>query len=120
MTRRNFSRAVKVAVVKRCTRDGIVYCEKCGAIAKKFQIDHVIADALGGEPVISNAELICEPCYQVKNPQDTTLAAKVKRIEAKHIGVEMPKVKIPKRTKNEKPKRDKLDMPPRRSLYEVI
>lgn len=93
--RREFPKAVKVAVVKRATRDGVVYCEKCGALAKKWQIDHVIADALGGEPVIGNAELICEPCYSVKNPQDTTAAAKAKRREARALGVKpAPKAKI--------------------------
>jgi 5-methylcytosine-specific restriction protein A len=87
MARREFSKAIKVAVVKRATRDHAVYCEKCGALAKRWQIDHVIADALGGEPVIENAELICEPCYSIKNPQDTKLAAKSKRREAAHLGV---------------------------------
>lgn len=40
MARREFPRAVKVAVIKRSTRDGAVYCEKCGALAKRWQIDH--------------------------------------------------------------------------------
>jgi 5-methylcytosine-specific restriction protein A len=88
--RREFTKAIKVAVVKRATRDGITYCEKCRAIAKRWQIDHVIADAIGGEPVIENAELICEPCYSIKNPQDTKLAAKVKRQEAKALGIRKP------------------------------
>jgi 5-methylcytosine-specific restriction protein A len=106
MPRREFTKAIKVAVVKRTTRDGVTYCEKCKAIAKRWQIDHVIADALGGEPVLSNAELICEPCYSVKNPQDTRLAAKVKRQEAKALGVKkaptlktapMPKAELQRR-----------------------
>lgn len=87
MTRREFSKAVKVEVVKRATKGNAVFCEKCNALAKRWQIDHVIADAHGGEPVLSNAELICEPCYSVKNPKDTTIAAKLKRQEAAHLGV---------------------------------
>lgn len=87
MPRREFPKSVKVAVVKRATRDGVTYCEKCGAIAKRWQIDHVIADAHGGKPVIENAELICEACYSVKNPKDTTIAAKLKRVEAAHLGI---------------------------------
>jgi 5-methylcytosine-specific restriction protein A len=90
MARREFPQKVKVAVVKRATKDGVTYCEKCGAIAKRWQIDHVIADAIGGEPVIENAELICEPCFSVKNPQDTKLAAKVKRVEARALGIRKP------------------------------
>lgn len=87
MTRKNFPRAVKVAVIKRATKDGVVYCEKCGALAKKFQIDHVRADGLLGEPVLENAELICDLCYGVKNPADTTAIAQAKRREAAHLGI---------------------------------
>lgn len=82
MARTEFPRAVKVEVIRRATRDHVTYCEACKLPAKKWQIDHVIADAHGGKPVIENAELICEACYSVKNPQDTTIAAKLKRQEA--------------------------------------
>lgn len=121
--RREFPKAIKVAVVKRATRDGVVYCEKCGAQAKKWQIDHVIADALGGEPVIGNAELICEPCYSVKNPQDTTAAAKAKRREARALGVKKaPTLKSAGFTPAEPQRKasrpiEKLAALPRRSLY---
>jgi 5-methylcytosine-specific restriction protein A len=121
--RREFSKAIKVQVVKRTTRDGVTFCEKCGAIAKRWQIDHVIADAHGGEPVIENAELICEPCYSIKNPKDTTIAAKLKRIEAKALGVR--KTATMKTTKREpaQPQRRAtrpLDkpQPPRRPMFE--
>ena len=118
MKRREFPRSVKVAVVKRATRDGIIYCEKCTAQAKKWQIDQIIADAIGGDPVLSNAELICDACYGAKNPADTRLAAKAKRREAGALGVRKPASHpIAKPPKQEKPKRDQLDMPPRRNLY---
>lgn len=87
MSRQEFPRSVKVAVVKRATRDRVVYCEKCRAPATKWQIDHIIADSHGGKPVIENAELICEGCYSVKNPIDTTIAAKIKRQEAKDLRI---------------------------------
>ena len=102
MARSEFPRAVKVAVTKRATRESVVYCEACGLPAKKFLIDHVIADAHGGKPVIENAMLICEACYSVKNPKDTTIAAKIKRQEAKHIGATTPKAKIPAPPKRER------------------
>jgi 5-methylcytosine-specific restriction protein A len=117
--RREFSKAIKVAVVKRTTRDGVTYCEKCGAIAKRWQIDHVIADALGGEPILSNAELICEPCYSIKNPQDTKLAAKVKRQEARALGIRKeptlksaPRQKAPPQNNASRPMA-KTSLPPR-------
>jgi 5-methylcytosine-specific restriction protein A len=111
--RREFPRSVRVEVIKRSTRGGIVYCEACGCPARKFQIDHRIADAHGGEPVLENAELICDACYKIKNPTDTTIAAKLKRIESKHIGATKPKgfAKIEKPPRVEKPK-----LPPR-NLY---
>ena len=123
MPRREFSKSIKVQVVKRATRDGVTYCEKCGAIAKRWQIDHVIADAHGGKPVIENAELICEACYSVKNPKDTTIAAKLKRVEAAHLGIRKePTLKgagftaAPPQKKASKPLTK--TQPPRRGLYE--
>jgi hypothetical protein len=121
--RREFPRSVKVEVVKRATKDNAVYCEKCALPAKRWQIDHVIADAHGGEPVLSNAELICEQCFSVKNPKDTTIAAKLKRIEAKALGVRKTATmktakrdKAPPQARATKP----LDkpQPPRRNLFE--
>lgn len=94
MTRREFPRSVKVAVIKRTTSDGVTYCEKCGAMAKKWQIDHVRPDGLLGEPVIENAMLICQPCYTVKNAADTSEIAKAKRREAKNLGADQPKGNI--------------------------
>lgn len=85
--RREFTKSIKVQVVRRATRGTVVYCESCNMPAKKFQIDHRIADAIGGKPVIENAELICEACYTVKNPEDTRKAAKTKRMEARNIGI---------------------------------
>ena len=93
MTRREFTTAIKTAVRKRATRGTVVYCEKCRLPAKKFQIDHVIPDALGGEPVIENAQLLCDVCYGVKNPEDTTAAAKAKRREASHLSTAPPPAK---------------------------
>ena len=123
MPRREFSKSIKVQVVKRATRDGVTYCEKCGAIAKRWQIDHVIADAHGGKPVIENAELICEACYSVKNPKDTTIAAKLKRVEAAHLGIRKePTLKgagftpAPPQKKASKPL--EKQQPPRRPMYE--
>lgn len=87
MPRREFSRTIKVAVIRRAGVTGMILCEKCGGFAKRFQIDHIIADAHGGEPVIENAQLLCEDCYAIKNPQDTTIAAKLKRQEAKHLNI---------------------------------
>lgn len=90
MSRREFPKAVKVAVIKRAARDGVTYCEGCGALAKRWQIDHVRPDGLLGEPTIENAQLLGECCYAPKNASDTTIIAKAKRVEARHIGAKRP------------------------------
>jgi 5-methylcytosine-specific restriction endonuclease McrA len=114
MARREFPTKVRVAVIKRATKEGVIFCERCGSLAKKFQIDHIIADALGGEPVLENAMLICEPCFQEKNPKDTTLAAKVKRVEARHLGaVPPPRQKLQSRGFARKQRTPKPSLPPR-------
>lgn len=119
MARKEFPRSVKVAVVRRATRGNVVYCESCGDPARKFQIDHAIADSHGGQPVIENAELICENCYKIKNPNDTKIAAKLKRQEAKHVGVTKPAGQIKSRgfAKSEKPKREATKSLPPRAMF---
>ena len=94
MTRREFPKSIRVSVIKRATKDSIVYCEACKGLAKRFQIDHVRPDGLLGEPTLQNAMLICEACWAVKNPKDTTSIAKAKRREAKHVGAVKPKGQI--------------------------
>jgi hypothetical protein len=94
MARREFPKSVRVAVIKRATKNSAVYCEACGTLAKRFQIDHVRADGLLGEPTLENAQLICEACWAVKNPKDTTAIAQAKRREAKHLGASRPTGKL--------------------------
>ena len=88
MARKNFSKAVKVACIKRATKpDGNAYCEKCGALAKRYHIDHVDPDGLTGQPVLENAMLLCLPCHDEKTLKDVSNIAKAKRREAKDLGV---------------------------------
>lgn len=95
MTRKNFSKAVKVACIKRATRDSVVYCEECRLPAKKWQIDHVNPDGLTGEPTLENAKLLCLPCHDVKtNTKDKPAIAQAQRREAKHLGAVKPKATI--------------------------
>lgn len=115
MARHEFPAKVRVQVIKRATHGGIIYCEKCNGLAKRFQIDHIRPDSLLGDPVIENAMLICEPCFSVKNPQDTRNAAKAKRREAKALGARPPpKVEIKSRGFQRRSKPEKLPLPPRK------
>jgi 5-methylcytosine-specific restriction protein A len=81
--RREFTAKVKVAAFERSRG----HCETCGArlLIGKIQYDHVIADALGGEPTLENCAVLCDSCHGIKTPSDTTAAAKVKRIRAKQV-----------------------------------
>ena len=87
MARKEFSKAIKVAKIKQCTVGGIVFCEECGSIAKRYEIDHIDPDGLTGEPVIENARLLCSPCHREKTALDVANIAKAKRREAKDLGV---------------------------------
>ena len=107
-----------VATIKRATRDNVIYCEQCGLPCKKFDIDHIRADGLLGEPTLENARLLCEPCHDVKTKDDVAKIAKAKRVEQKHLGVATSKQKIQSRGFAKKPKKEKLEMPPRRNMFE--
>ena len=97
MPRREFPKAVKVAVIKRSTRGMVTYCEGCGALAKSWRIDHKRADGLLGEPTIENAWLLGPCCFVEKDAADTRAIARAKRIEARHIGAREAKGAIKSR-----------------------
>jgi hypothetical protein len=104
VNRREFPRAVKVAVVRRATKDGVTYCEGCGAPCQKWQIDHARADGLLGAPTLENAQLLGECCYRPKNARDTAQIALAKRREAYALGVARPgKKKLRSRPKAPRP-----------------
>jgi len=90
MTRREFPARVRAAVIKRCMDpQGVIRCEQCSGVAKRFQIDHIRPDGLLGEPVIENAQLLCEQCFMEKNAEDASTIAKAKRREAYHTGAKL-------------------------------
>ena len=111
--RREFPKAVKVAVIKRATSDGIipyVRCEGCGASVKKWRIDHIRADGLLGEPTLENAQLLGPCCYAEKDAADAKAIAKAKRREAVNLGVRKEPT-IKSRGFAKKPKRDRHAVP---------
>jgi 5-methylcytosine-specific restriction protein A len=89
MTRREFPDKVKVEAFQRA--DG--RCEKCTAklFVGKIHYDHRIPDAMGGEPTLSNCDVLCTACHGIKTRRvDVPAIAKVKRIRAAHIGAKKP------------------------------
>lgn len=90
MSRREFPAKVKVAAFQRC--GGL--CESCGAVLRpgKFQYDHRVMDAMGGEPTLENCEVLCDvPCHQTKtSTHDIPALAKAKRLEARRLNADRP------------------------------
>lgn len=85
MSRREFPAKVRVAAYERSGGA----CEACRAPLQPGRIhyDHVIPDALGGEPTLSNCEVLCTPCHGQKTATgDVPRIAKMKRQRANHIG----------------------------------
>ncbi len=65
--RREFPAAVKLAAWDRCKKDGKPHCEQClGLLTGRPDYDHVIPDGLGGEPVLSNCQVLCAKCHKLK------------------------------------------------------
>lgn len=85
MSRREFSAKVKVAAYERSGG----HCEMCSAPLRvgKFQYDHAIPDALGGEPTLENCVVACDACHAAKTHKgDVPRIAKMKRQRSAHIG----------------------------------
>ena len=118
MTRRNFPKSVIVQRIKACTKDLRVYCENCGLPCSKWQIDHMRADGLLGEPTFENSRLLCLPCHAEKTKDDVARIAKAKRVEAKHLGAVQAKQKIQSRGFAKRERKEKLGLPPRRAIFE--
>jgi len=85
MTRQNFSKAVKFAAWERCGG----HCEICRQkIIDVAQYDHIVADALDGEPTLANCQVLCSRCHRLKTSKtDIPAIAKGKRIETKRAGL---------------------------------
>lgn len=100
MSRRNFDKKTKVVIIKRATIGGQQWCEKCGALAKKFEIHHLREDGLEvdkSKPLTAKeGALWCEPCHDEHTRKFSTPAVAVaKRQEAAALGADKPnKAKI--------------------------
>lgn len=97
MSRREFSVQVRKDALKRsgmfCEAVGSFYGlpegKRCEApLGYGVEFDHIIADSIGGEPTLDNCAAVCSACHRIKTSQrDTPIAAKVKRIELKRLGI---------------------------------
>jgi 5-methylcytosine-specific restriction endonuclease McrA len=84
--RQEFPTKIKLAAWERC--DG--RCERCTARLGpgNIRFDHINPDAAGGAAVLANAQVLCRSCHDDKTfRRDVPLAAKLKRIRNKHLGI---------------------------------
>lgn len=92
MARREFTKAVKLAVLKRCMDDaGHIWCERCrgkivGGNGPEY---HHIKDAwVGGSNDPENCLLLCRKCHQTITSKETVpQVAKTKRIANKRANI---------------------------------
>lgn len=100
MTRREFTRAQKAAIIKRAMDGkGRIRCDLCGidCTGKRVEVDHIIAESLRpaedlAKPLtIAEGQALCGACHDAKTFRaDIPNAAKAKRREAIHIGAKAP------------------------------
>lgn len=114
LVRREFPRRVKQAALTRSAGK----CEKCTAVLKprEGEVDHILPDILGGEPVLANAQVLCSVCHAEKTAEDIRRTRKADRARDKATGAIRPKQSIPSPPKPEHPP-PKQHANPRRSLY---
>ena len=102
-TRRSLSRTVRVRVFERA--GGL--CHLCGgkiAVSDAWDVDHILALALGGADDESNFAPAHKRCHQQKSAVDVGMIRKADRQKAKHIGAKVsrwPKSKWKKKVSGE-------------------
>lgn len=106
MARKEFPRKVKAAAIARAAG----HCEKCKAALKvgEGEVDHILPDVLGGEPVLANAQVLCRVCHAEKTASDVRRTRKADRQRDRHSGAIKPKGTIAKRPKQDRPRPQKL------------
>lgn len=129
MNRREFTKSVKVEIIRRATPNGTLmppWCEKCDVMAHKFEIDHRDPDAMQTDKsrrlTAADGWLLCIPCHAEKTVKDVADIAKAKRREANHLGAKTAKAPIatdPDAMKSRRrPTHEGRPSLPPRSLYE--
>jgi 5-methylcytosine-specific restriction protein A len=92
MARREFTRKVKQAAIERAAGK----CEKCSGALKprEAEVDHILPDVLGGEPVLANAQVLCRVCHAAKSADDIRRTRKGDRQRDKASGAIRPAGKL--------------------------
>ncbi|GJD65205.1 HNH endonuclease [Methylobacterium frigidaeris] len=81
---------------RKTQRDGFLRCggkcEACGIrlTLGRFQYDHIIPDAQGGDSSLSNLQVLCTDCHKAKTKKDAGDTARALRREDRHFGITPP------------------------------
>lgn len=94
--RKEFTASVKLEAWERCGG----FCADClTKIIGRPEYDHIIPDALGGEPTLDNCQVLCSKCHRLKTSErDVPRIAKTKRQKRKALNA-WPKTKRPLRSR---------------------
>ena len=115
--RNNFSKSTKAEIAKRAMTPTGFRCEKCGLISTRGEIHHLKMDAMETDKShkldASSGAWWCVDCHREETGKQMPILAKVKRVEARHLGLRKPST-LRSRGFAHKPKPDKLPIPPRR------
>lgn len=124
--RREFSTKTRKEALKRSGKRceavgswyGLTEGLRCTAdLSLGVQYDHLILDANSKDNSLGNCRAVCPKCHAWKTAnRDTPTAAKTVRQQFMGMKTRI-KAKIPSAAKPEKPKADKMAMPPRRSIF---
>lgn len=82
MTRRNFTPATKRAARERAKG----MCQRCGISAQSGECNHALADWLGGNNSLENAEHLCVECHKEQSAKDVKAYWKVRRLRGETKG----------------------------------
>ncbi|UHC14372.1 HNH endonuclease [Methylobacterium currus] len=95
MARTNFPKKVQREAITRAAGrfEGLLPTgERCPCRLQvgRFQVDHVVPDALGGPSILSNAQVLCTDCHDRKTQNDRKRIDKAKRQSDAHHGIRDP------------------------------
>ncbi|AWC25403.1 HNH endonuclease [Aminobacter sp. MSH1] len=92
MARMEFPRKIRRIIIERAAG----CCEQCKAKLKtgEGEIDHILPDALGGEPTVANGRLICRVCHAEKTAADIQRIRKADRQRDRANGAIRPAATI--------------------------
>lgn len=90
--RREFTRDTAAEIMKRVKVETGFRCEHCNGVVTKGEIHHKDQDAMQVDKrrklTAADGEFLCEPCHDIETAKQAPVLAKVKRQEAKHLGVQ--------------------------------